>query len=86
MWKLLDEADIVIGQNSKAFDIKKLNARFIIHGMQPPSSYRQIDTKILAKKHFNFTSNKLEYLSDKLNVKYKKQTKRKFSGFEMWKE
>lgn len=86
MWKLLDEADIVIGQNSKAFDIKKLNARFIIHGMQPPSSYRQIDTKVLAKKHFNFTSNKLEYLSDKLNVKYKKQTKRKFNGFEMWKE
>src|ERR1019366_7143841 len=29
MWELLDEADVVVGQNSKSFDIKKLNARFI---------------------------------------------------------
>lgn len=86
IWKLLDEADIVIWQNGKRFDHKKLNARFILNGMQPPSSYKQIDTLLIAKKHFGFTSNKLEYLSDKLCVKYKKQTKRKFAGFELWKE
>lgn len=86
MWQLLNEADIVIGQNSKEFDIKKLNARFIIHGLKPPSSYRQIDTMKLAKKYFGFTSNKLEYMADKLNTKYKKQTNRKFNGFEMWRE
>jgi RNase_H superfamily len=85
IWKLLDEADIVIGQNSKAFDIKKLNARFIMHGMQPPSSYRQIDTLSMAKKHFAFTSNKLEYMTDKLCVKYKKLQHGKFPGFSMWK-
>src|ERR1017187_5015377 len=28
IWKLLDEADVVIGQNSKAFDVKKLNDKF----------------------------------------------------------
>jgi hypothetical protein len=86
IWDLLDEADIVIWQNGKRFDHKKLNARFILNGMQPPSSYKQIDTLLIAKKHFGFTSNKLEYLSDKLCVKYKKQTKRKFAGFELWKE
>lgn len=86
IWKLLDEADVVIWQNGKAFDHKKLNARFILAGMQPPSTYKQIDTLRLAKKHFGFTSNKLEYLSDKLCVKYKKQTKRKFAGFDMWLE
>lgn len=84
VWKLLDEADIVIGQNSKAFDIKKLNARFIQHGMQPPSSFRQIDTLKLAKKSFAFTSNKLEYLSSKLCTHKKLKTK-KFQGFDLWK-
>jgi len=85
IWKLLDEADIVVTQNGKSFDNKKLNARFIMQGMQPPSSYRNIDTKILAKRHFGFTSNRLEYMTDKLCKKYKKQKHAKFSGFELWK-
>ncbi len=86
IWKLLDQADIVITQNGKQFDHKKLNARFILNGMQPPSSFKYIDTLILAKKHFGFTSNKLEYMSDKLCKKYKKLKHAKFSGFEMWRE
>lgn len=86
MWKLLDEADIVVGQNSKRFDVKKLNARFILHGMKPPSSYRQIDTLALSKKYFGFTSNKLEYTSKNLCTKYTKLKHTEFSGFELWKE
>jgi DNA polymerase elongation subunit (family B) len=86
IWNLLNEADIVVTQNGKQFDQKKLNARFIIHGMHPPSPYRHIDTLELAKKNFGFTSNKLEYLSDKLCAKFKKFTKRsQYSGFELWK-
>ena len=86
IWKLLDEADIVVGQNSKRFDEKKLNARFIMNGMKPPSSYRSIDTLEIAKRHFGFTSNKLEYMSDKLCKRYKKLKHGKFAGFELWKE
>lgn len=84
IWKLLDKADIVIAQNGKAFDHKKLNARFVLNGMKPPSSYRIIDTLLIAKKHFAFTSNKLAYMSDKLCTKYKKLKSKKFPGFEMW--
>lgn len=86
IWKLLDEADIVITQNGKSFDSKKLNARFILNGMKPPSSYKHIDTNQIAKKHFGFTSTKLEYMTDKLNKKYKKQKHKRFSGFELWTE
>jgi len=86
LWKLLDEADVVIGQNSISFDIKRIKARMLIHGMKPPSSFKQLDTMRIAKKHFNFTSNKLEYLSKKLCTKYKKLTHKKFPGFELWKE
>lgn len=86
IWELLDQADIVVGQNSKRFDEKKLNARFIMNGMKPPSSYRSIDSLEIAKRHFGFTSNKLEYMSDKLCKRYKKLTHGKFAGFELWKQ
>lgn len=86
IWNLLDEADIVITQNGKNFDQKMLNARFILKGFQPPSSYKHIDTKQIASKHFGFTSNKLEYMTDKLCTKYKKLKHEKFNGFDLWRE
>ena len=72
IWDLLNECDIVITQNGKKFDQKKLNARFILNGFQPPSSYKHIDTCEIARRHFAFTSNKLQYLTDNLCKKYKK--------------
>lgn len=86
IWKLLDEADVVIGQNSVKFDIKKLNARFVYHGLGKPSSFQNVDTLKIMRKNFAFTSNKLEYASELLNKHYKKQTKRKYAGFDLWKE
>jgi uncharacterized protein YprB with RNaseH-like and TPR domain len=86
LWKLLDEADIVVTQNGKSFDDKVVNARFLHHGMKPPSTFRHIDTKLIAKKHFRFTSNKLEYMTSKFCKKYKKSGHAKFPGFSMWRE
>jgi hypothetical protein len=86
LWKLMDEADIILGQNSTAFDLKKLNAKFLENGMGVPSEYKKLDTYQLAKKHFAFTSNKLEYMSKKFNKKYKKQDHEEFSGFKLWDE
>lgn len=86
IWKLLDECDFVITQNGKKFDQKKLNARFVIHGMKPPSSYRHIDVLQIAKSQFGFTSNKLQYMTETLCKKYKKSGHAKFSGFELWSE
>jgi hypothetical protein len=54
--------------------------------MKPPSPFRAIDTKLIAKRNFGFTSNRLEYMTDKLNTKYKKLKHEKFSGFELWRE
>lgn len=86
LWKLLDEADVVVGQNSKKFDAKKINARFILNGYTPPSSYKHIDTLQIAKSSFAFTSNKLEYMTDKLCTKYKKLTHQSFAGYKLWAE
>jgi hypothetical protein len=86
LWKLLDEADIVITQYGSGFDSPRLNARFIMHGMKPPSPYKHLDTYRIVKKVAAFTSNKLEYLTDKLCVRYKKLTHKKFSGMSLWTE
>jgi len=86
IWKLLDECDIVLTQNGKKFDIPRLNSRFVFHKLQPPSSYKHIDTLSLAKRHFSFTSNKLEFMTETLNTKYKKLKHKKFPGHELWSE
>lgn len=86
IWKLLDEADIIITQNGKKFDIKKLNARFIQNKLKPYSTLEHIDTCQIARDKFGFTSNKLEYLCEALDVKRKKLKHKKFPGHELWKQ
>lgn len=86
IWELLNEADYVAGHNTKRFDTKKINARFILNGYTKPLHYRHIDTLLIAKAIFGFTSNKLEYLTDKLCKKYKKLTKRRYNGQSLWTE
>lgn len=85
LWAILDEADIVVAQNGKAFDLKKINARMLMHGMKPYSPVRIIDTKIVAKRHFKLTSNRLEWMSEYL-TQTKKLKHKKFPGFELWLE
>ena len=86
LWKLLDEADIVITQNGKNFDSPKLNARFIMHGWAPPSPYKHLDTYQIVRQAAKFTSNKLEYLTEKLCTKYKKLEHAKYPGMVLWTE
>ncbi len=85
LWRILDSADVVVAQNGKAFDVKKINARLLMHGLAPYSPIRIVDTMLAAKKHFAFTSNRLEWLSKHLTTT-KKSKHRAFPGFELWKE
>ena len=82
LWKLLDEADIVIAHNGKKFDCRKANTRFLIHGMKPPSPYKVIDTLTIARQSFMFTSNRLGDLGNYFGVGSKMET----GGFELWKD
>jgi hypothetical protein len=80
LWELLDEADIVIGHNSDAFDIKKANARFAYHDLGPPSHYQTVDTLKIARRHFKFNSNRLGHLGEHLGLGGKEAT----GGFQTW--
>lgn len=82
LWELFDEADVIVGQNGDAFDIKKSNARFIFHGMTPPSPYKTIDTLKVARKNFKFTSNRLGELGEYLGLGKKEET----GGFKLWEQ
>ena len=82
LWPLLDEADIVIAHNGISFDRKKIQARFIMNGMKPPSPYRMIDTLLVCRNEFGFTSNKLGDVSKFLKVGQKVDT----GGFQLWKD
>ncbi len=81
-WELFDKADIVIGHNSDAFDIKKANARFVAHGLPPYTPFQSIDTLKIARRHFKFTDNRLDALGATLGL----GRKLKHEGWGMWKD
>ncbi len=84
LWDLLNGADVVITQNGERFDGPKLNARFILQGMRPPKPYKHLDTYKLVRKVAAFTSNGLEYLTQKLCTKYRKLSHGRFPGLSLW--
>lgn len=84
LFKLLDEADIVVAHNGDKFDLPHIQGRGLVLGLKPPAPYKTIDTVKVARDQFNFPSNSLEYLSKVLDLKNKKDGHKKFPGFELW--
>jgi DNA polymerase elongation subunit (family B) len=81
IWKVFDEADILVAHNGDRFDIRKTYARFAQLGMPPPSPAKQIDTYKEAKRWFDFESNRLNTIARLLGVGTKIAT----TGFALWK-
>lgn len=81
MRTLLCEAEYVVTQNGDQFDIKKLNTRMLMNGLNPPTPYRSIDTKKIAKRIFGFTSNSLDYMAHVLLGEKKLKT-----DLDLWKD
>lgn len=80
LWKLINEADIVITHNGNKFDIPRINSRFIINGLEPTKPYFSIDTCQIARKQFGFSSNKLDALATYFGIEHKLNT-----DFNLWK-
>lgn len=79
LWKLLDEAEIVVAHNGDAFDVRVCNARFILHGFGPPSPFKTVDTKKAIKKVARLNSNKLDDIGQYLSMGKKIKT-----DFDLW--
>lgn len=80
--KLLDEADIVVAHNGIKFDRKKVNTRFLLNGIPPPSPYRIVDTLQVARAHFSFISNRLDVIARLLDIGCKLDN----GGIQRWKD
>lgn len=80
LWGLIDKADIVVAHNSNKFDIPRINSRFIVNGLTPTKPFFSIDTCLIARKQFNFTSNKLDALAGYFGIEHKLDT-----DFSLWK-
>lgn len=80
LWKLFDEADVILAHNGDAFDIKKSKTKFLKYGLKPPTPYKTLDTKKIAKSQFGFISNSLNDLGDFLGLGSKHET----GGLSLW--
>jgi DNA polymerase elongation subunit (family B) len=83
---VLNDADVVVTQNGKKFDVKVIKGRLAVHRLPPIKNFEQFDTLKEAKKQFNLPSYSLEYVSQTFCRKYKKLQHKAFPGIDLWKE
>ncbi len=70
----IHEADEIVYHNGRKFDYKKLNTRILLNNLKPMSKPRECDTLLQCRKHFGFTSNRLDYIGKQLKVGGKIET------------
>lgn len=80
IYKLVCQADVIVGYNLDSFDMKILAKEFALLGLPPPTPYKTVDLLKVVKKRFRFTSNKLDYVAQM----FKLGKKTKHPGHEMW--
>jgi DNA polymerase elongation subunit (family B) len=77
--EVINEADAIVAHNGDRFDWKYLKTRCLINGIETPKQPILIDTLKVARRHFNFNSNRLDYIGQVLGVGCKIKTSN-----EMW--
>lgn len=60
--KIVEEADEVVAHNGDRFDEKWIRTRCLKHGISCPPRFKSLDTLKKARSHFNFNSNRLDYI------------------------
>lgn len=87
LYRLLDEADIVITKNGKRFDQKVVFGRFAINNIndrKPPSPFKHEDVEELFRRHFSLPYYNMDYLAETFCKKYRKLKHKKFPGEDLW--
>lgn len=76
----MKRADEIVGHNSDKFDEKWVRTRCIFHRIPAMPKYKSFDTLKIARKGFNFNSNRLNYIGQFLGLGEKIKTE-----FDLWK-
>lgn len=61
--ELFNEADYIVGWNSKSFDIKHLRGHMFAYDMLPPSPHVDIDLMTATTRNFAFMAKSMAYMS-----------------------
>lgn len=72
--EVYSQADAVVTHNGDSFDNKWVATRVLYHKLPPLPPVTSIDTNKIAKKHFYFNSNSLDYIASYLGFGHKKRT------------
>jgi DNA polymerase III epsilon subunit-like protein len=78
-WNFMNKCNIIIGHNLVAFDGKLMNTFFLKYGL-PPIKYVPVDTLLVAKANFRFSSNSLSFINRQLGIRDKISN----DGFILW--
>lgn len=82
--KILSQADVLITQNGRRFDLPIVKGRFLVHGLKPLPDIEHIDTCVMARS-MGLVSAKLEYLTELLCPHLAKSKHNSFPGMDLWK-
>jgi len=77
-YDVLHDADEIVTQNGKKFDLPLLNTRLSYHGYGPLPRIKHVDTKEIAKKHLSLFSNSLSEIAKHYKLKEKMQIQNKW--------
>lgn len=69
--ELMISADILAGHNVDKFDLRHINARLLLNGLEPVTDKKTLDTLKIARSKFAFESNKLDFISRALGFRPK---------------
>jgi len=80
LWKVLDEAEVVVGHNANRFDVKRINSRFLVHGIGPPSPYKVVDTLTADRSISQSNSHRLDAIGEERKL----GRKLPHTGLKLW--
>lgn len=67
-WTLFDEADVIVGWNSKPFDVKVLQGAFEVAELGRARPHKDVDLLPVVRKNFRWESAKLDYVARMLGI------------------
>jgi hypothetical protein len=65
---LLEEADVLVGHNSKGFDFPHLKGDLLMAGLGTVPTPKHVDTLLMARQHANWEANHLDTLTKRLGI------------------
>lgn len=82
LWALFNNSDVIVAYNGRGFDVKEIQARFLMYGLPPTTPVKVIDPLLIVKDKFRLPFKSLKYVAEFLGVTQKLEN----NGNDLWKK